>query len=82
MQKYEDPDRDYYYYDNKLIVSRASHPTDINWQNMKISDSDRFTRIVTSYLIIAMILVFSAAALIGIDFLKLKGIKEGQELSP
>lgn len=29
-----------------------------------------------------MILVFSAAALIGIDFLKLKGIKEGHDISP
>ena len=70
------------YGETELVLGRASHPTDIKWLNMEFSDTERLKRIVTSYLIIGMILVFSAAALIGIDFLKLKGIKEGHDISP
>ncbi len=82
MQKYEDGTKKFMYGETELVLSRASHPTDIKWLNMEFSDTERLKRIVTSYLIIGMILVFSAAALIGIDFLKLKGIKEGHDISP
>jgi len=75
MQKYEDKTKEFKYGDKALRLTRASHPTDVNWMNMKVSDSERLKKVVSSYLIIAMILVFSAAALVGLDFIKMKGIK-------
>ncbi len=80
MQKYEDNSRRFMLGNKTLSLSRASHPTDIYWANMKVSDSKRARKLVTSYIIIAMILFFSAAALVGIDFVKLMSIKTGAQL--
>ena len=38
MQKYEDGSRQFKYGNQVLVLSRASHPTDVNWFNMKVSD--------------------------------------------
>jgi hypothetical protein len=42
---------------------------------MDITDWKRLKKIITSFLIVFMVLAFSGLALIGNDFLKLKGIK-------
>ena len=80
MQKYEDGSREFKYGNKKLTISRASHPTDIYWTNMKVSDSKRAKKVVISYMIIFMILFFSAAGLVGIDFVKMMSIKSGAQL--
>jgi hypothetical protein len=82
MQKYEDGSKKFMYGNNELVLSRATHPTDICWVNMRIDDFDRLKKIISSYLIISMVLIFSAFALVGVDFIKLSGIKEGQNLGP
>jgi hypothetical protein len=80
MQKYEEKKK-FMYADAELVLSRASHPTDIEWLNMDVTDGERFNKVTTAYVIIMMVLVFSAAALIGIDFLKLKGMREESDIS-
>lgn len=70
MQKYEDGSKFFKYSDKPLIISRATHPTDIFWENMQISDEDRRKKVISSYLIITMVLGFSVFALVGIDYIK------------
>jgi hypothetical protein len=81
MKKYEGNKNDFKYNDTELVLSRASHPTDIEWLNMDIKDGNRLKKVITSFLIVIMVLAFSGLALIGIDFLKLKGIKQGNDIS-
>ena len=38
MQKYEERKK-FMYGDTELVLSRASHPTDIEWLNMDVTDS-------------------------------------------
>jgi hypothetical protein len=75
MKTYEGNKNHFKWKDSELVLSRASHPTDIEWLNMDITDGKRLKKVITSFLIVSMVLAFSGLALIGIDFLKLKGIK-------
>lgn len=49
---------------------------------MKVSDSKRTRKVVISYIIIIMVLFFSAAGLVGIDFVKMMSMSSGAQLSP
>jgi hypothetical protein len=58
-------------YEGKTLrVERAVEPSDIFWKNMRITDAERFKKVVTSYLIIGMIIVFAAVGLVLIDKVK------------
>ena len=80
MQKYEDGSREFKYGNKKLTIGRASHPTDIYWTNMKVSDTKRARKVVISYIIIMMVLFFSAAGLVCIDFVKMMSFSTGVHL--
>ena len=72
MQKYEDKSLSILKsdYGRTFKLSRAQHPTDIYWTNLSISDESRTYKVITSFLIILMVLVFSAFALVGLDLMK------------
>ena len=81
MKKYEGNKHHFKFDETELVLSRASHPTDIEWLNMDITDGKRLKKVITSFLIVLMVLVFSGLALIEIDYVKMKGIKEGNDIS-
>jgi len=47
---------------------------------MRITDSERNLKIMSSYLIISMIIVFGACALLGIDLIKTQKVEKGGDL--
>jgi hypothetical protein len=50
--------------DTKMKISRAPHPTDINWANMEVTREDRKNRIMTSFIIMFMGLICSGFILV------------------
>jgi hypothetical protein len=53
-----------------LLISSATSPTEIIWDNMRISRDVRKTRELISNIILLIILIFSFGLLLGTDFLK------------
>ena len=54
----------------KLEVEVASHPSEVYWTNMRISNKNRQIRTITSYLILAMVLVFAFIFLSAAEVMK------------
>jgi hypothetical protein len=69
-KKYEENPGLFVFEGNQLKIEDACDPTDVNWYNMRISDSQRSNRICFSYLVLMMLLMFSFLMLFSVELLK------------
>jgi hypothetical protein len=53
-----------------LQIEDACDPTDVNWFNMKIPPSARANKILFSYIVLFMLLMFSFTILFAVELLK------------
>ena len=51
-------------------MSKASHPRDIYWENLAVTNDERKKRVIISFLIMFMTLIFSFGAILAIDVAK------------
>jgi len=54
----------------QLSIEDACDPTDVNWYNMKIPESVRTNKIIFSYIVLVMLLMFSFFVLFSVELLK------------
>lgn len=54
----------------QLKIEDACDPTDVKWYNMKISDSIRANKIMFSYIVLTILLIFVFAVLFSVELLK------------
>ena len=60
-------DKNFFKINGKSVkVSQSSKPSDIYWENMKISQTQRKNNIIYSYIILAMTLIISFAGLLSL----------------
>ena len=53
-----------------MRISQAVHPDDVFWENLKIKDSERTTRVIQAYVILLMTIIFILGILLGTDVLQ------------
>ena len=60
-------DKDFLKFNNKRIkINNSSKPSDIFWENMKITDRERRKTIIYSYIVLFMTLVIALGGLLGL----------------
>ncbi len=52
------------------MIQEACDPTDVNWLNMRIPSSSRANKMIFSYIVLVMLLIFSFMILFSVELLK------------